>query len=56
VIPKLLDLPDIVYVVRGAPMAGSSPLVGIGTRHPSHLTAMGRILLANLEPDAFEAF
>jgi IclR family pca regulon transcriptional regulator len=52
----VLDIPDIVYVVRAPHGWIRQVMVGIGTRQPAHLTAMGRVLLANLETAALEPF
>lgn len=50
----VLDGTDIVHVVRANNLQPSSVLVSTGTRQPAQVTAMGRILLCHLEPQALE--
>jgi IclR family transcriptional regulator, pca regulon regulatory protein len=47
---SILDRDDIVYVVRVPGPALMTISVNIGARRPAHLTAMGRVLLADLPP------
>jgi len=46
----VLDGDDIVYVVRLSAHKTMSINLGIGSRLPSYCTAMGRVLLAGLDP------
>ncbi len=48
----LLDDTDIVYVARVATRRIMTVAITVGTRFPAHLTSMGRVLLAGLEPVA----
>jgi IclR family pca regulon transcriptional regulator len=41
---------DIIYAVRVPCHRVMPGLINTGTRHPAHLTAMGRVILANLAP------
>lgn len=51
----VLDGRDIVFAVRANNRQASSVLVSTGTRQPAHVTAMGRVLLANSEAEKLEA-
>ncbi len=53
---SILDGTDIVYVERISPrgLQASMP-VGIGARLPVHCTEMGKVILAELPPDALAA-
>lgn len=51
----LLDDTDIVYVARVATRRIMTVAITVGTRFPAHLTSMGRVLLAGLEPAALAA-
>jgi IclR family transcriptional regulator, pca regulon regulatory protein len=51
----VLDGCDALYAIRTNSHQPSSVLISTGTRLPAHVTAMGRILLANLEPPRLEA-
>lgn len=51
----VLDGTDIVHAVRANNRQPSSVLISTGTRQPAHVTAMGRVLLAHLAPDALDA-
>lgn len=50
-----LDGNDIIYVARVPTKRIMSISVGVGTRLPAHATSMGRVLLAELPADQFEA-
>ncbi len=51
----VLDGADIVFAVRANTHQFSSVLVSTGTRQPAHVTAIGRVLLASLDPDRLDA-
>jgi DNA-binding IclR family transcriptional regulator len=51
----VLDGREIVYLARQSPNAQLVSNVREGTRLPAHATTMGRILLAQLSPDALAA-
>ena len=51
-----LDLPDIVYVARVPTRRIMTIALGVGARLPAHATSMGRVLLAALSEDEFEAY
>jgi IclR family pca regulon transcriptional regulator len=53
---SILDREDIVYVVRVPGPALMTISVNIGARRPAHLTAMGRVLLADLPPADLERY
>ncbi|MEI2702255.1 MAG: IclR family transcriptional regulator C-terminal domain-containing protein [Baekduia sp.] len=53
---SILDLPDIVYVARVPSPTTITITVNVGARMPTHATAMGHVLLADLEPDAFDRY
>ncbi|MCW2899348.1 MAG: IclR family transcriptional regulator [Streptosporangiaceae bacterium] len=53
---SVLDGDDIVYVARVSTSRIITLSIGMGTRLPAHLTSMGRVLLANLPPDARERY
>jgi IclR family pca regulon transcriptional regulator len=53
---SILDGEDIVYVSRVATTRIMVNALGVGTRLPAHLTSMGRVLLANLPPEAREKY
>ena len=46
----VLDGCDALYTIRANSHQPSTILVSTGTRLPAHVTAMGRVLLAHLEP------
>ena len=48
----LLDDGDIVYVARVPTRRIMTVAINVGTRFPAHLTSMGRVLLAGLDPAA----
>jgi IclR family pca regulon transcriptional regulator len=50
----VLDDTEIVYVVRVPTTRIMSITIAVGTRLPAYPTSMGRVLLANLEPDELE--
>lgn len=52
---SVLDGDDVVYVARVPTSRIMTIALGIGTRLPAHCTSMGRVLLAELEPDDLEA-
>jgi IclR family pca regulon transcriptional regulator len=51
-----LDRSDIIYVARANVTRIMSIDLGVGSRLPAFCTSMGRILLASLAPEAFEAY
>lgn len=51
----VLDGADIVYVQRVAGTRIVDAVIHVGTRLPAHATAMGRVLLAALDPPALDA-
>lgn len=51
----VLDVPDIVYVLRVPTHKIMSINLGIGSRLPAHCTSMGRTLLAELDEPALDA-
>lgn len=51
-----IDLPDVVYVSRVPTRRIMTISLGLGARLPAHATSMGRILLAALPEDEFEAY
>ncbi len=51
-----LDLPDVVYVARVPTRRIMTISLGVGARLPAHATSMGRVLLAALPEDEFEAY
>jgi IclR family transcriptional regulator, pca regulon regulatory protein len=51
----VLDVPDIVYVMRVPTHKIMSISLGIGSRLPAYCTSMGRTLLAELDPGALDA-
>lgn len=50
----VLDGTDALYALRTNSHQPSSILISAGTRLPAHVTAMGRVLLANLATDRLE--
>jgi IclR family pca regulon transcriptional regulator len=52
----VLDGADIVYVARVPSMAVITLTVNVGTRMPAHATSMGRVLLAELEPEVLDRY
>lgn len=46
----VLDGTDIVYVARVATRRIMTVAISVGTRFPAHLTSMGRVLIAGLDP------
>ena len=52
----VLDGDDIVYVCRSAETRIISINLLVGTRLPAYCTSMGQVLLAELAPDAMEAY
>lgn len=53
---SVLDDTEIVYVARSVVSRLVTVSVGVGTRLPAYATAMGRVLLAGLEPAALDAY
>lgn len=53
---SILDRGDVVYVVRVPGPALMTISVNVGARRPTHATAMGRVLLANLPPADLEDY
>jgi IclR family transcriptional regulator, pca regulon regulatory protein len=51
-----LDGLDIVYIARASVTRIMSIDLGVGSRLPAYCTSMGRILLANLLPEALESY
>jgi len=52
----VLDGDDIVYICRSAETRIISINLLVGTRLPAYCTSMGQVLLAELAPDAMEAY
>lgn len=52
---SVLDGTSIVYVVREPTRRIMSVALNVGTRLPAHITSMGRVLLASLDPPSLEA-
>ncbi|WP_193614218.1 IclR family transcriptional regulator domain-containing protein [Nocardioides lijunqiniae] len=50
----VLDGSDIVYVARVATRRIMTVGISVGTRFPAYATSMGRVLLADLPPDALD--
>jgi IclR family pca regulon transcriptional regulator len=53
---SVLDGNDIVYVAREPTRRIMTVAIAVGTRFPAHVTSMGRVLLADLAPDALDTF
>ena len=53
---SVLDGSDIVYVAREPTRRIMTVAIAVGTRFPAHVTSMGRVLLADMAPDALDAF
>jgi IclR family pca regulon transcriptional regulator len=53
---SVLDGSDIVYVAREPTRRIMTVAIAVGTRFPAHVTSMGRVLLADMAPDALEGF
>jgi len=53
---SVLDGSDVVYVARVPTRRIMTVAITVGTRFPAHLTSMGRVLLAGLDPAARAAF
>lgn len=53
---SVLDGDDILYTVRVPTRRIMSIALEVGTRLPAYATAMGRVLLAALDEDAFDAY
>jgi len=51
-----LDDQDIIYVARAHVTRVMAIELGVGSRLPSFCTSLGRVLLAQLEPDDMEAY
>lgn len=47
---SVLDGSDVVYVARVSTRRIMTVAITVGTRFPAHLTSMGRVLLAGLDP------
>src|SRR5258706_5694429 len=52
----VLDGDDIVYICRSAETRIISINLLVGTRLPAYCTSMGQVLLAELSPEAIEAY
>ncbi|MGV9822611.1 IclR family transcriptional regulator domain-containing protein [Nocardia xishanensis] len=53
---SILDGADIVYVARVPVSRIMTVSIDIGTRFPAFATSMGRVLLADLDPDTLEQY
>lgn len=53
---SVLEGTDVVHIIHVAPKRIMPVFVSAGTRQPAHATALGRIHLAALDHDAFEAY
>ncbi len=53
---SVLDGHQVVYVVRVPTKRIMTVAISVGTRFPAAATSMGRVLLAELPPDGFEAY
>ncbi len=53
---SVLDGHQVVYVVRVPTKRIMTVAISVGTRFPAAATSMGRVLLAELTPDEFEAY
>jgi len=51
-----LDHNDIIYVARASVTRIMAIDLGVGSRLPAFCTSMGRVLLANLQPDELERY
>lgn len=52
----VLDGDDIVYVARQATRRIMAVAIRVGTRFPAYATSMGRVLLADFEEEAMDAY
>lgn len=52
----VLDGEEVVYVARVPTKRIMSVVISVGTRFPAYATAMGRVLLADQDPDWLEAY
>lgn len=52
----VLDGPDVVYIARITTRRIMAALINVGTRFPAHASSTGRVLLAYLPPDDFDAY
>jgi IclR family transcriptional regulator, pca regulon regulatory protein len=53
---SILDGEEVVYVARAAtPRRIMNVAINVGTRLPAHITSMGRVLLAALDPEELAA-
>ena len=53
---SVLEGTEVVHVIHAAPRRILSALVSAGTRQPAHATALGRVHLAALAPDALDRY
>jgi IclR family pca regulon transcriptional regulator len=53
---SVLDVDDIVYVARVPTKRIMTISLAVGSRLPAYCTSMGRVLLAGLRPEAFDAY
>lgn len=53
---SVLDVDDIVYVARVPTKRIMTIALSVGSRLPAYPTSMGRVLLAGMRPEAFEAY
>jgi IclR family transcriptional regulator, pca regulon regulatory protein len=51
-----LDRRDVIYLAHHSEQRARRAAAVVGARYPAHATSMGRVLLAGLDPDAFEAW
>ena len=53
---SVLDGDHIVYVARVPTKRIMTVAISVGTRFPAYATSMGRVLLAGMSPDEFDAY
>jgi len=51
-----LDGFDVIYIAHFSTQRARRASAVVGARYPAHATSMGRVLLAGMEPDKFEAW
>jgi IclR family transcriptional regulator, pca regulon regulatory protein len=52
----ILDETEVVYVLRVSPRRFMTTNIAVGTRLPAYCTSIGRVLLAELPPEALDAY
>jgi IclR family pca regulon transcriptional regulator len=52
----VLDDQEVIYIARAATKRIMSVALNVGSRLPAYCTSMGRVLLAHLPPDEFDAY